>query len=100
MSYYWIGDQPVTELVLVPTRAGQPIDLGSFDGVSAVLVAPDAATTTVEASISGDGDAVEADLTGVTFNDPGLWQLRLTLVSSVTDTDTGAITIVGREPLD
>lgn len=108
MSYYWVGDRPLSALVLVPTRAGadgssRAIDLAAWTEAEGVLVRPSGGI--VPLSVTIDDGALEVDLAGEgagsPFAEAGLYLLRLTLVrAAVAATDDAPAQPAARERLD
>jgi hypothetical protein len=108
MSYYWVGDRPLSALVLVPTRAGADgaqtaINLDDWTAAEGALVRPSGGTTPLDVALA-DG-ALEVDLHGGgdagPFAEAGLYLLRLTLVRAE-QLDEGGATVqpAARERLD
>lgn len=90
---YWVGDVPTTDLVVVPSRGGEDMDLTAFDDVEVVLYNPDGAlvpTAGFLAQLTTEG-AVLIEWPGDTvLDEPGIYTLVLVLL-----TDDG-----GRERAD
>lgn len=79
---YWLHDQPVDPLVLVPTRDGAPIDLEPFVGASAVLVGPAGQTDAPTVTIATDDDGLSLHVELPALEHAGLNWLRVTLAAA------------------
>lgn len=83
MSYYWIGDQPLAALTVVPTRHGEPVDLALYTGVSLLHVDPSGVSVDRPGSAVIDDGAVEIHFGGASwFQSAGLHRLRPTLLAA------------------
>lgn len=82
MTYYWMGDRPVSALVLTPTRQGEAIALSDFSSVAATHVQPDGMSVFTDTSATIDDGVIRVEFTGTDwFDQPGLHQLRLALLA-------------------
>jgi hypothetical protein len=82
---YWVGDVPATDLVVVPSRGGEAVDLAPFDDVDVTLYDPDGVpvptagflaqlSTTGSVIIEWPGDSV--------LDAPGIYTLVLVLLTA------------------
>jgi hypothetical protein len=83
---YWVGDVPTTDLVVVPSRGGEDVDLAPFNDVDVILYDPDGVpvptagflaqlSTTGSVIIEWPGDSV--------LGAPGIYTLVLILLTEV-----------------
>lgn len=84
--YYTKGDTPAAPLVVVPTRAGDVIELDRYAGASATLTNPDGSTIEASARILTDEDPA-GPAVAVTL--PQLAQAGLVHVAVLLSTDDG-----------
>lgn len=95
-----MGDIPAEDLSVVPTRAGEPIDLSQFDSVDTVFRGPDGDTIAAEffATIDGDSVVIEWPEDSV-IEEAGRYELTLILESTGGFRETVApLAIIAQDP--
>lgn len=87
MSAYWVGDEPVTPVLLSPVRDGRHVDLSAYSGVTAALLAPTGTVTPATAQLLDDPEEgrVVSVLVPPQLTVAGLYwvELKLTAASGV-----------------